>query len=139
MHLGLPDIAKTVAEAFFGGDIPKERLDAIVTDTLNFDIPLKKMDEDIYVLELFHGPTFAFKDVGARFMARMLSYFVKEQQQEEREGAGSHLGRHRQCCSQRLSGRGRNSGLCALPLRKGERYPGSAVHHVGTKYCGAGN
>lgn len=82
MHLGLPDIAKTVAEAFFGGDIPKERLDAIVTDTLNFDIPLKKMDEDIYVLELFHGPTFAFKDVGARFMARMLSYFVKEQQQE---------------------------------------------------------
>lgn len=81
--LGLTDIAKTVAEAFFGGDIPKERLDAIVTDTLNFDIPLKKIEEDIYVLELFHGPTFAFKDVGARFMARMLSYFVKEQQQDD--------------------------------------------------------
>ncbi len=81
--LGLTDIAKTVAEAFFGGDIPKEQLDAIVTDTLNFDIPLKKIEEGIYVLELFHGPTFAFKDVGARFMARMLSYFVKEQQQED--------------------------------------------------------
>ena len=81
--LGLTDIAKTVAEAFFGGDIPKERLDAIITDTLNFDIPLKKIEEDIYVLELFHGPTFAFKDVGARFMARMLSYFVKEQQQDD--------------------------------------------------------
>ena len=81
--LGLVDISKTVAEAFFGGDIPKERLDEIVTDTLSFDIPLKKIEEGIYVLELFHGPTFAFKDVGARFMARMLSHFVKEERQED--------------------------------------------------------
>lgn len=79
---GLQDIAKIVAGAFFGKDIPKEQLDAIVTDTLSFDIPLKKVEEGIYVLELFHGPTFAFKDVGARFMARMLSYFVKEQGQD---------------------------------------------------------
>ncbi len=82
-NLGLPDIAKTVASAFFGDDIPKEKLDAIVTDTLTFNIPLKKIEEGIYVLELFHGPTFAFKDVGARFMARMLSYFVREQQQAD--------------------------------------------------------
>ena len=79
----LTDIAKTVAEAFFGGDIQKERLDEIVTDTLSFDIPLKKIEEGIYVLELFHGPTFAFKDVGARFMARMLSHFVKEEGQQD--------------------------------------------------------
>ena len=51
--LSLADIAKTVAEAFFGGDIPKERLDEIVTDTLSFDIPLKKIEEGIYALELF--------------------------------------------------------------------------------------
>lgn len=70
-------IACEVAAAFFGEDIPKEELDAIVIDTLNFDIPLKKIDEGIWVLELFHGPTFAFKDVGARFMARTLSHFVK--------------------------------------------------------------
>lgn len=82
-NLTLTEIAKTVAEAFFGGDIPKERLEEIVTETLSFDIPLKKIEEGIYVLELFHGPTFAFKDVGARFMARMLSYFVKEQQQDD--------------------------------------------------------
>jgi threonine synthase len=81
--LSLPDIAKTVAEAFFGGDIQKERLDEIVTDTLSFDIPLKKIEEGIYVLELFHGPTFAFKDVGARFMARMLSHFVREEGQQD--------------------------------------------------------
>jgi len=79
----LPEIAKTVAQAFFGEDIPPEELDAIVTDTLNFAIPLIEVEEGIYVLELFHGPTFAFKDVGARFMARMLSYFVKEQRQEK--------------------------------------------------------
>ncbi|MBK5196051.1 MAG: threonine synthase, partial [Proteiniphilum sp.] len=82
-HLELPEIAKTVAGAFFGEDIPKEELDTIVTDTLNFDIPLIKLEEGIYVLELFHGPTFAFKDVGARFMARMLSFFVKVQRQED--------------------------------------------------------
>lgn len=81
-HKELPEIASTVAAAFFGDDIPKEKLDAIVTDTLNFDIPLVKVEEGMYVLELFHGPTFAFKDVGARFMARMLSYFVKEQQED---------------------------------------------------------
>lgn len=78
----LQGISRTVAEAFFGEDIPKEELDAIVDGTLSFEIPLKKVEEGIYVLELFHGPTFAFKDVGARFMARMLSHFVKEQQQE---------------------------------------------------------
>ncbi|NLX65285.1 MAG: threonine synthase [Bacteroidales bacterium] len=77
----LQDISKTVAEAFFGEDIPKDELDAIVNGTLSFEIPLKKVEEDIYVLELFHGPTFAFKDVGARFMARMLSHFVMERQQ----------------------------------------------------------
>lgn len=80
---GLTDIAKTVADSFFGEDIPKEKLDEIVTDTLNFEIPLVEVEEGVYVLELFHGPTFAFKDVGARFMARMLSYFVKEQQQDD--------------------------------------------------------
>ncbi|WP_298652507.1 threonine synthase [uncultured Proteiniphilum sp.] len=80
--LGLQEIAKTVAEAFFGEDIGKEKLDTIVAGTLNFEIPLKKVEEGIYVLELFHGPTFAFKDVGARFMARMLSHFVQERQEE---------------------------------------------------------
>lgn len=79
----LVEIASVVANAFFGEDIPKDQLNAIVADTLNFDIPLVEIEKDIYVLELFHGPTFAFKDVGARFMARMLSYFVKEHKQDD--------------------------------------------------------
>ncbi|MDD4776997.1 MAG: threonine synthase [Fermentimonas sp.] len=83
VNKSLPEIASVVAKAFFGDDINKDNLDSIVTETLNFDIPLKEIDEDIYVLELFHGPTFAFKDVGARFMARMLSFFIKERKQDD--------------------------------------------------------
>ena len=81
-NLSLTDIAKVVAEKFFGEDIDKEQLNTIAIEALNFDIPLKKLEEGVYVLELFHGPTFAFKDVGARFMSRMLSYFVQEQRLE---------------------------------------------------------
>ncbi len=68
-------IACRVAESFFGEDVDKDTLDAIVCDTLSFDTPLVKVSDNIYSLELFHGPTLAFKDVGARFMARLLSYF----------------------------------------------------------------
>ena len=80
--MNLTTIAQTVARKFFGEDIPQEELDGIVADTLNFTIPLRQVEENIWVLELFHGPTFAFKDVGARFMARMLSHFVKMEQEE---------------------------------------------------------
>ena len=81
--MNLTTIAQTVARKFFGEDIPQDELDTIVADTLSFAIPLRKVEENIWVLELFHGPTFAFKDVGARFMARMLSHFVKKEQQDE--------------------------------------------------------
>lgn len=80
--MNLTTIAQTVARKFFGEDIPQDELDTIVADTLSFAIPLRKVEENIWVLELFHGPTFAFKDVGARFMARMLSHFVKKELEE---------------------------------------------------------
>ena len=73
--LSFQEIAYRVADAFFGEDVPAETLKQIVYDTLNFDVPLVKVTEDIYLLELFHGPTLAFKDVGGRFMARLLGYF----------------------------------------------------------------
>lgn len=68
-------VACAVADAFFGEDIDQDTLHAIVRDTLSFDCPVAKVDERIYALELFHGPTLAFKDVGARFMARLLAHF----------------------------------------------------------------
>ena len=70
------DIACTVADAFFGDDVESDALHRIVCDTLSFDCPVVHVDGNIYSLELFHGPTLAFKDVGARFMARMLQYFI---------------------------------------------------------------
>jgi threonine synthase len=69
--------ASLVAEAFFGEDVPKEELRRIVADTLSFDCPMEEVEPDIWSLELFHGPTLAFKDVGARFMARLLRHFTK--------------------------------------------------------------
>ena len=65
-----------VAEAFFGEDIPQKDLERIVEETLSFDCPIHEVEPGIYALELFHGPTLAFKDVGARFMARLLRHFT---------------------------------------------------------------
>ncbi len=76
--LSLHDIACRMAQAFFGEDVPKEELNRIVCDTLSFPIPIVEVKPNIYALELFHGPTLAFKDVGARFMARMLRHFRRE-------------------------------------------------------------
>lgn len=77
--LSFQEIAYRVADAFFGEDIPADTLKHIVYDTLSFDIPLIKVTENIYSLELFHGPTLAFKDVGGRFMARLLGYFIQKE------------------------------------------------------------
>lgn len=70
------DIAYNVASNFFGEDVDEDALQEIVYDTLQFDCPVAKITDDIYTLELFNGPTLAFKDVGARFMARLLRYFI---------------------------------------------------------------
>ena len=73
------EIACTVARAFFGEDVEPETLDQIVCDTLAFETPVVVAKAPIYSLELFHGPTLAFKDVGGRFMARLLGYFIRKE------------------------------------------------------------
>ena len=73
------EIACTVARAFFGEDVEPEVLDQIVCDTLSFETPVVEVKDPIYSLELFHGPTLAFKDVGGRFMARLLGYFIRKE------------------------------------------------------------
>ena len=77
--MSFQEIAYHVADAFFGEDIPAADLKKIVYDTLSFDCPVARVTDDIYSLELFHGPTLAFKDVGARFMARLLQYFIRQE------------------------------------------------------------
>ncbi|MBP8959554.1 MAG: threonine synthase [Bacteroidales bacterium] len=73
----LPGIAYQVTRPLMTPDIPDESIKLITSDALNFDIPLERLDENIYVLELFHGPTYAFKDVGARFLAGVLGYITQ--------------------------------------------------------------
>ena len=82
-NLSFQEIAYRVADAFFGEDIPAYDLKKIVYDTLSFDVPAVPVTDNIYSLELFHGPTLAFKDVGARFMARLLQYFIKQEGNEQ--------------------------------------------------------
>ncbi len=72
-------IAYEVIKPYVGDSIPNDVLKKIVEETINFNIPLVPISENISSLELFHGPTLAFKDVGARFMSRCLGYFVKDQ------------------------------------------------------------
>ena len=80
--MSFQEIAFEVAKAFFGDDVETSALKDIVYDTLSFDVPAIKVEDNIYSLELFHGPTLAFKDVGARFMARLLQYFIKKERQK---------------------------------------------------------
>lgn len=74
----LQEIALTVASALIGDDIPKQDLKKIIEDAINFDAPVKFLDAEMGVLELFHGPSYAFKDFGARFMSRVMGYFSKQ-------------------------------------------------------------
>ncbi len=81
--MSFQELAYTVANAFFGEDVDPDALHDIVYDTLAFDCPVVKVTDNIYSLELFHGPTLAFKDVGARFMARLLQYFIRQENKGE--------------------------------------------------------
>ncbi len=77
------EIAFKVIESYVGNDIPEQDLKEILADVLNFDFPLVEVKKDVFALELYHGPTLAFKDVGARFMARCLGYFNNQDAQQE--------------------------------------------------------
>ena len=76
------EIAFEVIKQFVGDEIPENELKKIISETLSFDFPLVKVEENIFSLELFHGPTMAFKDVGARFMSRCLAYFNQGKEQK---------------------------------------------------------
>ena len=81
-NLSNEEIAFRVIQPYVAGSIPENELLRIVSETVNFDIPLIKINKNIFSLELFHGPTLAFKDVGARFMSRCLGYSIKGQNQK---------------------------------------------------------
>ncbi len=77
-RLTLPEIAWHVAKNLIGDDIPDDDLRQIIYDAINFLAPVVKLEENVFVLELWHGPSLAFKDFGARFMSRVMSYFLEK-------------------------------------------------------------
>ncbi|MFW0716528.1 threonine synthase [Pedobacter sp. N23S346] len=77
----LPEIAYKVASALLKDEIPAADLKALIDDAINFEAPAVKLDDKTFVLELFHGPSLAFKDFGARFMSRVMAYFLKDGEQ----------------------------------------------------------
>ena len=83
VHLSKEEIAVEVMKPFVGDSMDEATLTEIVTDVLSFNFPLVPIEDNVATLELFHGPTMAFKDVGARFMARCLGHFLKERNQQE--------------------------------------------------------
>ncbi len=76
------EIAFEVSKALIGDDVPEKDLKKIIDDVISFDAPVIKVHDDIHVLELFHGPSLAFKDFGARFMSRLMSYFLSKEKSE---------------------------------------------------------
>ena len=81
-NLSNEEIAFKTIKQFVGEEIPEAELKQIIAETLSFDFPLVQVEENVYSLELFHGPTMAFKDVGARFMSRCLAYFNRDKNQK---------------------------------------------------------
>lgn len=83
LHLySLPEIAFQVSKAILNGAIPDDDLQQIVNEAINFEAPVVEISQRIHVLELFHGPSLAFKDFGARFMSRVMGYFLREGEKE---------------------------------------------------------
>jgi len=80
--LSFREIGLNVASNLVGQDIPFSELERIVNHTIQFDAPLVEVEKDIFALELFHGPTLAFKDFGARFLSGLLGYFANQQDRE---------------------------------------------------------
>ena len=78
----IQEIGFEIAKVFFGNEVPDDKLRAILEDVLSFPVPRVEIEDNISTLELFHGPTLAFKDFGARFMSRLLSYFLEDSEME---------------------------------------------------------
>src|SRR4051812_16686239 len=76
------EISFEVASHLIGNEVPSVEIKRIVDHTIQFDAPLVEIEQDVFALELFHGPTLAFKDFGARFMSQLLGYFAKEEKKE---------------------------------------------------------
>ena len=127
-----PEIAFTVAQTLLDGEIPDNALHEIIDDAINFEAPLVTLDEQTHVLELFHGPTLAFKDFGgAVYGPGDVILFAEKSARERRQHPGSHFGRYGRSGGARVSGSARHSCYLALSQRTGEQAARTATYHRG--------
>jgi threonine synthase len=136
-NLSFQEIAYTVADAFFGDDVEAEALKEIVYDTLNFDVPLVHVADNIYSLELYHGPTLAFKDVGGRFMSRLLGYFIQKQSKTKVNVLVATSGDTGSAVANGFLGV--DPCICALSERTGKPNSGMPVYYTRTEYHSTGS
>ena len=80
--MDIPTIAYEISNAWFKDDVPSSELKTMVEDAYPFDAPLVKINDSTFIQELFHGPTLAFKDFGARFMSRLMGWMVKDENEK---------------------------------------------------------
>ena len=124
----LTEIGLRALRPFTRGEIDAATLEAVVVEALNFPIPLVEVEPDVFALELFHGPTLAFKDVGARVMARLMAALTRRRRAADR--ARRDLRRHGQRRRACLSPRAAHARRRALSRRPRQPHPGSAVDDV---------
>ena len=136
--LGFQEIAYRVADAFFGEDVPADTLKQIVYDTLSFDVPLVKVTENIYSLELFHGPTLAFKDVGGRFYGAPVGLFLSEKEGKKQVNVlVATSGDTGSAVANGFLGVEGIHVYVLYPKGKVSEIQGKAIHYVGTEYHGS--
>ena len=131
--LPFTEVCFRVVKPFATPDVPEEVLWQIVAEAINFPVKLVSLSPGLHILELFHGPTLAFKDFGARFMARLMGYFVRGRNAAA-DGSGGDFRRYRKRRGAWISRRAGNSRGDSLSFEAHQRSAGEAVHDAGRKY-----
>jgi len=124
-RLPFTEVCFRVARPFATPDAPEEVLWQVVSEAINFPVKLVSLSPGLHILELFHGPTLAFKDFGARFMARLMGYFVRGENAPA-DCAGRDLRGHRQRRGAWFPGRAGNSRCDSLSFEAHQRGTGKA-------------
>jgi threonine synthase len=127
------DIAFNVIKPYTGDTIPDDELYRIVSETVNFEFPMVKVTDEMYSLELFHGPTLAFKDVGARFMSRCLGYFSRDKKEKVHVLVATS-GDTGSAVAKWFLWRRRSRGSNTISIRKSKCCTGKATYHARKKY-----
>ena len=129
------EIALAISRNLLGDTVPREDLRDIIENAITFDAPLVKLSESEYVLELFHGPSLAFKDFGARFMAGLMSYLIRGEDRELKHSR-SYLRRHRRSRCLWILRHPRHQCSDSVSIRKGKSFAGKTTYHSGKEYPG---